>query len=144
MKESPLLTRLRRPAARQAGVLLLALSFLLVASGEVLGAHHCAHHQGEHAASGAHADAPPDGGHDGHQGAHPPAQSVPHDHDPAPCTCIGTCHGSAATPLPPSVQLSVAPAAGAVGAAHLPQGESRAVRLLPHVLPFANGPPTVG
>jgi hypothetical protein len=129
MKESPLLTRLRRPAARQAGVLLLALSFLLVASGEVLGAHHCAHHQGEHAASGAHADAPPDGGHDGHQGAHPPAQSVPHDHDPAPCTCIGTCHGSAATPLP---------------AAHLPQGESRAVRLLPHVLPFANGPPTVG
>lgn len=132
MRSATLLSVLRRPVSRVSGLVVIAAAFLLIGSGRLLGQHACPHHDGGAAHEGAAAHGP----------EHAAAHEGPDDGVPSPCTCIGTCHGAAATPLlPPGSLLTGAhhefrrvPAAptAAVGAA----------RLVPWLLPPANGPPS--
>lgn len=139
MKAKPLLTRLRASGCRRASTGLLAFAFLLIASGQALGRYHCPHHDGAVAAS---AD-----GHSseaGEHGDHAGPTSAPDTHHPgdesSPCRCIGTCHGSAAAPLPGAVVWLAS--SGPVRSVESERPHrSRLVALVPHVLPFPNGPP---
>ncbi|HSH45619.1 MAG TPA: hypothetical protein VK966_07170 [Longimicrobiales bacterium] len=146
MRGTLLFRRLRAGAVRRTGLGVLALSFTLVGSGDVTGQHHCAHHSSM--AAPAVADGGQASGHvpsDAH-GRHA-ADTGGHQeggHDAGPCTCIGTCHGSAATPLPPPAALSPLHIAGALHLGGLVPVGSPAVQRLPYVLPFPNGPPAHG
>lgn len=144
MSRPPLLRRLRDDAARRAGFVLLALSFTVVAGSDLLGQHHCAHHDPGAVSVGT-VDVPASA--HGHHEAHGEANTSGHQEDgghAGPCTCIGTCHASAASPLPPGTGSSVATVAAAALSHDLTTTASPAVRLLPYVLPFPNGPPARG
>lgn len=138
MKAKSLLTRLRAARCRRVGTGLLASAFLLIASGQTLGRLHCPHHDGSVATSvdghGAGAE-----GHRAHAGStSDPDTGHPGD-GPSPCRCIGACQGSAAF-LPGPVAWFGSP--GSVRCVEKGPGHrSRLIVLLPHVLPFPNGPP---
>lgn len=146
MSQRPLLAILRTVHARRTGTLMLALSFLLLASGELLGLHHCAHHHQGAEGSGHHEEVPHTtlgGEPESHRAMAAGEDSeAGHGEDSLPCTCMGSCHGSAAVPAPPAAPTT--PFALTASAVDQQPSESRAVRLLPHVLPFPNGPPARG
>jgi hypothetical protein len=117
----------------------LALAFMLVANRQVLGAG-CPHHDGvPHGAQEAGAPAAR-----GHQGSHH-AQEVEEGTGqepaaPAHCTCVGTCHAGAATPLVAGQTGIVSTRAEIHRLAATPSARHVALRP-PHSLPFANAPP---
>jgi hypothetical protein len=131
---------------RRLTALLAAVLFLLSGAGDAFGAHACPHH----AAIGA----PAQGGgavdhaamaHHGH-GVDHSAPAAPADHDShAACTCGGVCPVSAGVaPLagPATFHLAILVSTAAPAArtenAELPS------RLVPHFLPFAQAPPSLG
>lgn len=133
----------RTRALGRIGALLLAAIFVVAGPAEGFGARECEHHGSHHAASsqdsgatathdaahahGGHAAAPDDGS--GHSG---------------PCTCVGSCHASAATPLPPAGAVAAGFAPLAARADVAPSDEVRPTHPLPHVLPYAHAPPLNG
>ena len=61
--------------------------------------------------------------------------------DPAPCTCVGTCHGAAAAPVPARPYASVV--SGERFQSGHPVATDRIVPLQPpYLLPYANAPPS--
>lgn len=132
---------------------LAAALFLLSGAGDAFGAHPCPHHAAiaapaafaapaASAADASVAHAPADA-HHGHAADHSaPAGPAEHDEHDA-CTCADVCpSGAGAAPLPrsrfsdlPVPVTSPAPVARTDDAT-LPS------RLLPHVLPFAQAPPS--
>lgn len=120
----------------------LAAMFLVAVEGGANGYHYRLHHgarAAEPSPSAAHARGSPGTG--SHGAGH---HDAPAPEDPGhngPCTCVGSCHGSAATPLAgtaPDVRHTIA----------LPQSVSTSTatlevlpKLLPYVLPYANAPP---
>jgi hypothetical protein len=144
MERMTLLTVLRQRVARCASVFLLAAAFMLAAGGDVLGQHACPHHDVPAGSDHDSAAAALDSGHDHHDGVADAAAHTAPDDDHAPCNCIGDCHGSAASPLPSSDYARVAAAVQTSYVTHSNSADGFVVRLLPHVLPFANGPPAHG
>lgn len=133
---------MRRSILQRATAGLLAGIFLLAGSADVYGLHRCPHH-GHHGGS----DAPA-------QAAEVPAPDVVHftsgpadDERPTggPCTCVGSCHGSASTPV-----VAAAPAGPAsdllradlrlAAAAH----DAPAADPTAFLVPYPNGPPPTG
>lgn len=119
---------------------LLAGIFLLAGTADVYGLHSCPHHDHGDAAPPA-ADAPA-ADHRAHVTPGSPGQEAPAG---APCTCVGSCHGSAATPVvsggpdnPTSDLLSaIRPLAAP---AHPTPGTDPTAFLVP----YPNGPPLFG
>src|SRR5690606_17775921 len=108
--------------------LLFALVFVHAASGEGLAGHDCPHHEPPRAH-----------GHDVHDAG--PADGA----DPAsPCTCVGVCHGSAASPVPATGHERVQ--APTTVRAHGPIVVPASPPLQPaaYLLPYPNGPPLHG
>lgn len=110
---------------------LLAGVFVLSLGGEAYGWHDCPHHHR-------------DGGPRPAAGAEAPADSAPLAPTDGPCTCVGSCHAAAASPMP-----ALAPAAPAlVGTAERlplrPTVETVRPRFSPYLLPYPNGPPAPG
>lgn len=68
----------------------------------------------------------------------------PASKDPAhngPCTCVGSCHGSAAIPLA-GTPAGISHALSSAEFFSLSMGRDDVLpKLLPYVLPYANGPP---
>lgn len=130
-----------RPSfAQRLTAALLAGMFVLAGSADVYGLHRCPHH-----GHGPVPEAPAPAGFSQAEGSHERAGTghAPHrDHEePGPCTCVGTCHGSASVPV-----VATAPAADAEpGAAtwmrtpasdeFLPSGPT------PYLIPYPTGPP---
>ena len=147
----------RIPLTRRAAALLATVLFLFAWSGDAFGYHPCAHHSALAPHVGAHAEshaapAPAAAAHDAHAGHHAspaPAtetgaeRAAPADapHDGA-CLCVGGCPVAGAS-LPSSVEIAVATLDEADAS---PQHDAPAAllpRLRPHVLPFAQGPPSL-
>lgn len=120
----------------RAASLLLVLGFSLAISADAYGLHGCPHHHegSPPPTSGpstlAVDDAGDAGGHHGEEEA-------------GPCTCIGSCHGAAATPLPAALPAAVADhgADRSVGP-DVADSDPRARTSL-YLLPLANAPPTL-
>jgi hypothetical protein len=147
----------RIPLTRRAAALLATVLFVFAWSGDAFGYHPCAHHSalGPHAAASAPPHAAPGDGHagsheahavapDGHS-AHPAApatsSSEAAEHDGA-CLCVGGCPVAGAS-LPAGTEIAVsAPEEGAPSTVP-PAPAARLPRHRPHVLPFAQGPPSL-
>lgn len=120
---------------------LLAGIFLLAGTADVYGLHSCPHHDhgGDDAAHAA--DAPSTELR--HHVA--PAPSDQEQPDGAPCTCVGSCHGSAATPVvsggPESPDTDLLPAARSLAA---PAHPTPATDPTDFLAPYPNGPPLLG
>lgn len=120
---------------------LLAGIFLLAGTADVYGLHDCPHHEHGGDETARTADAPST-----HQGAH--ATSGTSDRDEptgVPCTCVGSCHGSAATPVvsggPESPTTDLPSAVRSLAApAHPTPGTDPTS----YLLPYPNGPPLIG
>lgn len=138
------MTRTRTLPGRSVALVLALLLFLLAGAGEASILHECAHHDmpaAGHAAAG-HVAAG-EAGAGPHQERHTGSADSPADD--APCTCIGTCHASAAAPVAvaggPSLVAAAPPAAPAAPLVAAPILRSL-FRLYPHVYP--NPPPVRG
>lgn len=132
---------MRRSIVQRAAAALLAGFFLLAGTADVYGLHSCPHHDHGGAETAAEAG-PVTAGHDLLLAADD------HDGDPAtdgPCTCVGSCHGSAATPA--VAEAPTSPAADLLRADRClqaqghpaPPGDPTAF-----LLPLPNGPPLTG
>lgn len=121
----------RKPAAA-----LLVLTFLVGLRGEAYLPHAAHGGAGDHGAVHSLALASIGTGESG------PATSSPHHGDPGPCTCIGTCHGAAAAPLPALGFDGASLPAEAAGGEPGPPATRGLRSASPYLLPYANGPPT--
>lgn len=89
---------MRRSIVQRLTATLLAGVFVLAGSADVYGLHDCPHH--DHGpVPEAPAPAGPSRAEVGHERAE--TDHAPHrDHEePGPCTCVGSCHGSASVPV---------------------------------------------
>jgi hypothetical protein len=132
-----------RPLRRLTALLVAALS-LLSGAGDAFGAHPCPHHGaiGAPAQGESEADDGAAAAHHGHGAHDAPAAPAEHDGHDA-CTCGGVCPvGTGVAPLavPAAVHLAVLVAAAAPAAR--PDDPALPSRWLPHVLPFAQAPPS--
>lgn len=118
---------------RRVGAILLIATFLPGLAGEAYGPH-----SSELAVRGPavalHPVEPPDP-----EGIPNPPPRRPHD--PLRCTCIGTCHGAAATPHPATpTALDTTAMVPYLRAAEAPAEDHLPARP-PFLLPYATGPP---
>jgi hypothetical protein len=135
-----------------AAVLAVALP-AATAPGAVTG-HACAHHEGVGVSESSHVEAgrtavgaeDPGGPHAHHAALSAddePAAPGHHSSGSGPCTCVGTCQGSAAAPPPDAAPGVSTPAPGhATSPAPYDVRTARATAL-PFLLPFANAPPSL-
>lgn len=161
---------MRRRGHRRAIHLLAAAAFASAVLCDALGAHQCGHHAAMYGGAQAgeqHDDAPGHGPHHGPRGDTDPAGSAPGfpsvdgDHDGAalhaawsgtdshtehgPCTCVGTCHGGSATPLPGFDTAPVRVAQGVRQAWVVPAATRLpGARQNLYILPLPNAPPVAG
>ena len=119
--------------------LLLAVHFLLAAgAGEAFGYHPCPHHEavpGKHGPLSAHAGHHVHGSNEHQPGTHGDPEQE------APCTCIGTCHGTAAAPFPAIAETEIR---FVVRGESPPAPDKTAGTLsnpLAYLFPHANAPP---
>jgi hypothetical protein len=140
-------TRVPRPSpAHRAAALLAAVLFVFAWAGDAFGYHPCAHHSAlaPHVGAAASPSAA-DGGHDAHAGhyASPegPGTSAPAAHDGA-CLCVGGCPVAGAS-LPAGAEVAVAPVADTSEPRPLASPAAGLPRFRPHVLPFAQAPPSL-
>lgn len=121
---------MRRPVAAPAISLVLALLFLGGHAVEAYGAHDCERHHGP----------PPDPTASSHAVAQDSGQDTGGD-GLRTCTCIGSCHGGAAAPMPGAAP----PTSMSVAATHRDlqwkTTEGRARDRRAYLLPFPNAPP---
>lgn len=126
-----------RSLSRQATTVALALAFSLGLGAEVYGLHDCPrHHHDPPATAPVAPDAatsPTERAADGPL----PSESAPE----GPCTCVGTCHASAASPHPGIVSSQALPATGATRTIAPASADVVPARRSPYLLPYANGPP---
>ena len=120
-----------RPAVSAA----LALLFLAGSAAEAYGLHDCpVHHEDPAAPSG---DAP--------RNVHDrpgPADAPLHPDSRGPCSCIGACHGGAATPAwSPDVGTPTVPSSGTRTYRRAAPAETAPSRDPTVLLPYATGPP---
>lgn len=121
---------------------LLAGIFLLAGTADVYGLHDCPHHDhggGDAAVQAAEATPP---GHDAHVTSGQPEHEPPAG---APCTCVGTCHGSAAAPV--VAQGPESPATDLVRAERrltAPTRPAPSTDPTAFLIPYPNGPPLIG
>lgn len=129
----PSLTR-RMAAAALAGI------FLLAGSADVYGLHHCPHHQH----GPAHETPAPAGASAAEAGQDraDTGDAPHHGHDDeAPCTCVGSCHGSASAPV-----VAKGPATDVEPVATTWRGTPEPEGVLPdaptpYLTPYPTGPP---
>lgn len=125
---------------------LLAGVFLLSLGAEAFGWHDCPHHHREARADAASqaSDASAEAAGAERPGIHRIGQESrtgPRQHESGPCTCVGNCHGAAASPVPavlpgvPAVLHEVARIGPRPDTGGLP------LRLGSYFLPYPNGPP---
>ena len=128
----------RRPVQRAAAWLMAVLLALVV--GEPLRAHACPIHFAgiEAAAQDAHADHAGHGAAATHGGA--PADA---DGERPPCDCLGQC-GLAALVALPGARTTAVEAREVVVAPPASTSPALVALAREHLLPFANGPPTLG
>lgn len=122
---------------------LLAGLFLLAGAADVYGLHRCPHHE---PAGGPEAPSeqllcasPPPLPH-----LHPATDGAPEE-DAGPCTCVGSCHGSATTPAVSDrpTPLAERPALAARRVAP-PLEDAPSTDPSAHLVPYPNGPPLSG
>jgi hypothetical protein len=129
---------MRRSIVQRAAAALLAGFFLLAGTADVYGLHSCPHHDHGGAETAAEAG-PVTAGHDLLLAADD------HDGDPAtdgPCTCVGSCHGGAAAPVPGVAPLTSVPVATTRRDLLPKTTENRARDRPAYLLPFPNAPPS--
>lgn len=123
---------------------LLAGVFLLSLGTETFGWHDCPHHhRGTRTGTAAAGAVPAESSvqiraaadADGRTG------SVPAEHESGPCTCVGNCHGAAASPLPAVLPAVPSVAEGTVRVALRPDARGLPLRHASYFLPYPNGPP---
>lgn len=116
-----------RLARRLTGLVLLPV-LALAAGGPLL--HGCPHH-----------DAPSGSG-AAHEEASHPSHGDHHDSgDKAPCTCIGSCHGSSLAPHPVAAIAVVRQASSAPVPVRTAPGVDIPSTPTEYFLPYPNGPP---
>lgn len=119
---------------RRAVSVLLAGVFVLSLGGEAYGWHDCPHHHPDPGTGDVPAEA---------TAAAAEAGSAPLEPTGGPCTCVGSCHAAAASPLPGSAaapaQVASAVRSVELGAIARPPRP----RFPPYFLPYPNGPPCV-
>lgn len=131
--------------------LLALLCAASLVGAELRGAHACPHHDpGRHPAP--HAGTAEEGTPERHATHDQPERDVAANeraNEPSPeedgetrCTCIGTCHGSAVSPLPGADAQSKFGVESTPATIHPPaEGTTLPHHLLPHFQPFGTGPP---
>lgn len=122
---------MRRPVATPAISLLLALLFLGGHAVEAYGAHDCERHHGP----------PPDPTASSHVVAQDSGEDTGGD-GLRTCTCVGSCHGGAAAPVPGVAPLTSVPVATTRRDLLPKTTENRARDRPAYLLPFPNAPPS--
>lgn len=133
----------RKPLHRAAAALLAGI-FVLVGAADVYGFHRCPHHDPGSAPAddrpAAHSDRA--AGAYGWVGSHDARDDAgEHRTEDGPCTCVGTCHGSATAPLAAAVPATdfVTPPLGFARTAL--SGTAAASGPVAYLLPYPTGPP---
>jgi len=143
MERMSLLSAMRGRVPRRLSTLFLAVAFLVAGGRDVLGQSGCTHHgrpEQAHAAS-THASGSA-AEHHGRAADEAAAQAGHSDQHDSPCTCIGTCSVTAATPLPPLGAVVSTPTISLVEGGIIRSAPEVGVsRILLRLLPFANAPP---
>lgn len=123
---------------------ILAGVFLFSLGTEAYGWHDCPHHHGDagitapaaETVSGE-ASAPVAGPTD----AQDRTGTVPAEHESGPCTCVGNCHGAAASPLPAVLPPVPSAVEGTVRVTLPPDTRGLPLLHASYFLPYPNGPP---
>lgn len=121
---------------------LLAGIFLLAGMADVYGLHRCPHHhRGRDSVQAVQTPGPH------HAAVTPPSDGSGEDPGPdgGPCTCVGSCHGSAATPV--VARAPRAPSTDLLAARRLlapPELGAPATSAPAYLVPYPTGPPLIG
>ena len=122
--------------ARRTVSLLLAGVFLLSLGGEAYGWHDCPHHHPRSRDAETSAEA------HGIETSISGAGTAPLRPAGGPCTCVGSCHATAASPAPPRGPGAPIGTGNVCRVALLPESRSLRPRLSPYLLPYPTGPPS--
>lgn len=142
VKPTSFLSIVRGRLPRRLSTLLLAAALLLSAGGDAVGQSACPHHDAPRQEGTSSVESGEHAGRHGHTADADAPRSEPRGGHDSPCTCIGTCHVTSATPLPPHDGEVASPCTLLLETAIVPSADEVGVaRILLRLLPFANGPP---